>query len=657
MREKGTRPTRATKAATVRRTVGPTTGAARLMALQRAAGNAAVTAMLTHKPVAVQRVAAQIGLAPDGITIGELTVRGRPESPFKGTMGDHTTAFVVQAESVRNAVVGRKPEEAAQGILELVDRAERLPGAALVANLEAEHAAKLRSARETVRELADRVAGLAAGDPLLMTTLQSLVAAYLHFRELIPLSTLNITSVSAGLAGRGKGESGARRGMVGHERADPETLKAAIKGLLDFEGLAVLATQFTEEAFAEIAPGVDPANPIHPILAQHLSSISAAYPGAVMRAWGAGGVKAAFADLRAALDPYVVRQKQHNVEVYSARLLGAYDRQQKLKDERAVSHPGAHEDLHDQYLAIKPEVEHLRKAVAANGGVPPPRPDPRRKRARAQTSFYGSEADRAKAATGKRKREPEDSTPKAPKWTDREVDEGPGQPVATQVELDAHGVITDLRSEGRPPSALPGGKMGAHTTAWLVHKDVIRTALLGRSVPDAIAELPALGARTEAIGVRFREFGRTGESSIALAMRLLAGRAGRTPAAHLPLLLQDGVNEILAYINKLPGVALNVVNTKGNREGEHRRTLLRRERGEPVGPADLRLSLLGLLDVRSVSDASKRLVFLRNHLVQVRRAYPLSYAASGIAAMDVKDEVLPLLHTKTGQDRKKRKDV
>lgn len=654
MREKGTRPTRVTKAATARRPAAPS-GAARLLGLQRAAGNAAVAAMLAPGPVAVQRVAAQIGMALDGVTIADLTVRGRPESPFTGTMGDHTTAFVVQAESVRNAVVGQTPEQAVRGILELVDRAGKLPGAGRAANLGAGHAAKLHAARETVEELGDRIAGLRPDDPRLMTTLQSLVAAYLHYRELIPLSTLNIKSVSAGLAGRGKGESSARRGMAGYERADPDTLKTAIKGLLDFEGLAVLATQFTASAVAVIAPGADPDNPIHPILAQHLSSISAAYPGAVMRAWG--DVAAAFADLRAALDPYVDVQKAHNVKVYNDRLKAAYDELQRVRHDRAMASPGAWKGLDDRRFTIEQDIGSFQTTVRANGGEPLPRPELPRKRSRTQTVRHDPAGGDGQRVTGKRKREPENPKPKAPKWTDREVEDGAGQPVATQVELDAHGVITDLRSEGRPPSALPGGKMGAHTTAWLVHKDVIRTALLGKTVPAAMALLPALGARAEEIGVRFGDIGSTGEPSVARAMGDLARLAGQTPRAHLPLLLQEGVNRILAYINKLPGVALDVVNTKGNQEGGHRAVLLRREGGERLGAEVLLTSLLGLLDVRSVVDRPKRLVFLRNHLVQVQRAYPLSYRDSRIAAMDVEREVLPLLRAKKTPGKKMRTEV
>ncbi|GIG67695.1 hypothetical protein [Phytomonospora endophytica] len=653
MWEKGTRPTRAPSAAPVRRTPAPTPVAARLLGLQRTAGNAAVAGMLARRTVVVQRVAAQIGMAPDGATIGELTVRGRPESPFKGTMGDHTTAFVVQAQSVRNAVVGRTPGEAARGILELVDRARSLPGIALAARLGVEHAAALAQARQTVARLAGMVTTLAADDPRLMTTLQSLVTAYLHYRELIPLTTLNIKSVSAGLAGRGKGESGAARAMVGYEQADPETLKVAISGLFDFEGLAVLASQHKREAIPVIAPGIDPDSVIEPILAQHLISISAAYPGSITRAWGLrGGVKAAVRELRATLAPHVVAQKARNVEVYNDRLRGAYERQQKLKDEKAVARPGRHDALRAEYREIGQEVKDYREAVLANGGAPLTRPDPQAGRSRAATTRYGSDADQA---AGKRKREAQDPPPKPPKWRERDVEEIPGQPVATQVELDERGVITDLRSEGRPPSAFQGGRMGAHTTAWLVHKDVIRTAVLGKTVPEAIAKLPVLGAHAEVIGFRFRGFGQTVEPPIAAAMRDLVAQAAQIANAHLPLLLQDGVNRILAYINKIPGVALDVTNTKGNREGEWRGILLGRERGRSVDAKTLVAALLGLLDVRSVTDEEERLVFLKNHLVQVERAYPLSYAASGISAMDVATEVLPLLRAKSGQDKKKPK--
>lgn len=72
-----------------------------------------------HGAAAVQRaLVSQVeSTSDDGRTVKvqALNIIGRPDSPFSGTMGDHSTAFAVQVEAVRRRVVGQTAAAAVLG--------------------------------------------------------------------------------------------------------------------------------------------------------------------------------------------------------------------------------------------------------------------------------------------------------------------------------------------------------------------------------------------------------------------------------------------------------------------------------------------------------------------------------------------------------------
>lgn len=617
------------------------TATARLIGLQRSAGNRAVAGLLAPSrvdvPVVVQRVAAQLGMATDGVTIENLTVRGRPPSPHKGTMGDHTTAYIVQVTAVRRAVLGKTVPAAVAGIQALVAGAANLPGTARSANLQrgggVGHGDRLDDAAARMQTLSADLTAIGARHARSLTTLQHLVTAYLAYRELIPLTTLNIREISAGLAGRGKGEAGPADDLKQHATLPPAKVAELITKLLDTVGVALLATQPAETA-AKVAPGADLTDRVKPILRQHTRAIDAAYPGAILKAWPGGEPVAVF-ELKKVVKPLIVAEKKKNVDLANKDLLAAFNERIAYQANLVVGGSSSSGAL----AVIENKIAYCTGIVAANGGTPVV--DPATLKAAKRVSKPPDRLVPGGGGGTKRKApdpKPDPDPDPKPDPNAELTNEGAGSPTATQLTIGPDGRITEVFTEGRPPSPPSfSGKMGAHTTAWIAHKDVIRTTLVGCLIPQAAAKLPELGKGIDDMADRLKVFGTlAGRVSMEAAMRTKAKAvmaAAVTPVA--PLLVQDAVAQMLADINLLPGVAFNVANTNGDVEGAYRGVLLQHERDGTGKVAELQLALVGLLDLRSVESEAKKKVLVTNHQVLVTEAYPRSCADSGVATMSI----------------------
>ncbi|GIG67696.1 hypothetical protein [Phytomonospora endophytica] len=738
--------------------------AARLIGLQRAAGNRAVAGLLGPArpgtaPIVIQRVAAQLAVSPDGKTITDLTVRGRPASPYTDTMGDHTTAFIVQATAVRNAVLNKSLADAVAGVRGLVDRAMKLPGIARVPKLPkgggVGHGDKFEAAKVTMDgfyvelnevDVAKRNAAAldavavasgtaadrknaddAAADRDLresrsMTTLQNLVTAYLQFREFIPLSTLNIRAINPAKAGKGKGESRHAKILAASDATtDKLILREAILGLLDPNGLAMLMAESDPGMARKVAPAVALRDRTDPILLQHLHAVDAAYPGMPNRVWA--NDKEALDDLRAYVAPVIEAEYKANVDTYNKILLTKYEELATVRQNQAleaIEKPRSHKTalakekagkdaraatalaktVADEEAAKKKaadrktkadawdtaaaearakglpppekevelsddeespvddrtlmnarevaeaEVAKLTRLIIANKGVPIPEPPPPGSTDRtAENAAKKRKAEEDEAAAVLARAKAKEDAKAAAKARAKAAKVGVGAHSAVQLVLDGAGKIAELNIEGRPPSAFTGGKMGAHTTAWIVHKDVIRTAILKRTVPEAIGRLPGLGVGVDELQHRLRRFGAGSTSeTMKSVMDKNAADAAAAPLAAQPILLQAAINKLLERVNVLPGVAFDAGDTGGDREGGLRAELLAFETtGLGATPEKLEGLLMGMLDRSSVGDPVDRLTLLKNHLILVEKAYPVSYAASRIAgvALNVLEKSYP----------------
>ena len=159
--------------------------------------------------------------------------------------------------------------------------------------------------------------------------------------------------------------------------------------------------------------------------------------------------------------------------------------------------------------------------------------------------------------------------------------------------------------------------------------DVIRAAIRGETVKDAIAALETLSEEaqktsktmTEAgFEVRDRHKYLLAESLMQLKADVDAAK-GASPHAQ-PILLQQAINSLLTYVNYIPGATIAAADTGGKNEGRIRNKLLAHERNEEdLKKNELRANLLGLLDLKEVEE-DQRLALLKNHLELVKTAYP-----------------------------------
>lgn len=170
----------------------------------------------------IQRTVTQITPGKDN-KIGKLLIVGRPERVFGNSMGDHTTAFATHLEAIKLQMEGKTLWEALSGLKKIYADAKTLPGYALKDKFPSEdvftfgrarpHGNRLKNAETQLTTLFSNlpqdVENAAKVDQTeFALKLQESVNAYLEFRELIPLSAVNVMSVAPALAGKGKGESG-----------------------------------------------------------------------------------------------------------------------------------------------------------------------------------------------------------------------------------------------------------------------------------------------------------------------------------------------------------------------------------------------------------------------------------------------------------------
>jgi hypothetical protein len=173
-----------------------------------------------------QSMAIQILLKNDG-TIAEMKAGGRPPSPFSGTMGAHTTAWIVHLDHVRRYILGKTVANAIQAVTdELVpDARDIYKDIGEAEDIEPEHQNRLTEAGEALENSADAAEG--QDSPLFLQQYIQHLLTYINF---IPNATLNKVDTT------GHGEAAPRKTLLEHEQkenADPRDLRKAIAQLFD----------------------------------------------------------------------------------------------------------------------------------------------------------------------------------------------------------------------------------------------------------------------------------------------------------------------------------------------------------------------------------------------------------------------------------------
>jgi len=351
------------------------------------------------------------------IRIDRVDVAGRPPGLFSGAEKSHTTNWALYTDQLRNAILGRPPRDARDAIADLCHDAKNLPGVARVNALGQFAKNRYDTAEKTMNDLLAKDVHAIPAERL-VDFLQMLARAYLGYRNVIPLSQVNIGRAT------GHGEStemdylrqvndrkiGWREISRGGneelgENARRET-KHSIWKLMDS---GAIHHMLDSEASSETAPGV-----------RDVENGSARVIDAIV---------------------------QH---LHSA-MIGYRD----ATDESFVSE----KDSITNYLNEIGVKSTLIKKIAS--GVE-------------SAMLHGHEI--------KTKDNPE-----------RFHTKGPGGQGAFSVQLDLNdtGHIANLHIGGRPLTVL-GTSQGSHTTAWLVYIDVVRNAVMSKTVAAAITAMDVL---------------------------------------------------------------------------------------------------------------------------------------------------------------------
>lgn len=191
--------------------------------------------------------------------------------------------------------------------------------------------------------------------------------------------------------------------------------------------------------------------------------------------------------------------------------------------------------------------------------------------------------------------------------------------LTSAVSVDDQEVIVGINMDGRPVSPFPGS-MGAHTTAWVVHADLIRKTLIGNNIKSAVSIMLDLcrGAIDE-----IKEWGKVFPVSIDHTYKIkysltqfdhiidLLQSAKNPPTTSVPkkkeettgwemaAILQEAITGYLEIQNLTPGAALNSTNTSGHNEGKHREVLLNYNE---YSEEQVKEAIQGMLDIRELGD-------------------------------------------------------
>ncbi|MDD4652476.1 MAG: DUF4157 domain-containing protein [Methanothrix sp.] len=543
----------------------------------------------------IQRTVTQILPGPDKKKIGSLLIVGRPDKVFINSMGDHTTAFATHVAAIRLRMENKSLWEALKGLKELYEAATKLEGYSMKGNLPSSdvmifgnakpHGNRLKSAEDDLIGLfkslpkSQEEAGVVDQTELALK-LQESVNAYLEFRELIPLSAINVMYLAPGVAGKGKGEAENASILAQYERGttfDKETLRKAILGVFDVNAAAMVVAATDPHTLAAIAPGLNPTLPLYKrvelLASQHLTSISAGFPRSS---------KEANVSIKELSDYIIKRAKaelENNRRILALRYARRLQKYQEIKNgiESKILKTKYDRDMGDrldiEVKSYKEQIEMINKALGSDIEIP------------------------AKIINDPSEREEEERLIKEQgEAQDREEEsveqEQQKQPIAIQILLKkstegtASLVIGNIEIAGRPPSPI-SGSMGAHTTAWVLHTDRIKKALVGERlesalniinkilVPEAFALQEELASANPPVAIgQLEKMIYAKEAVIKWSKKEINEY---NSASDLAFSLQQYLDELLIYINYIPGVTREAVNTAGRGEGKHRRVLIEYE--------------------------------------------------------------------------------
>ncbi len=652
--------------------------------------------------------------------IVQVVVRGRPPRVHGGSMGDHTSAFIIHVEGINIGLKGKTLMQAVDYVKVLKDELALLPGYEYMdwdpTTKEPQTLIGSRFGHEYAKLQAHYAAAVEASttnDNMALQHLQQAISAYLDARELIPFSTVNVAAKSTGLAGKGRGESTAAATLSTFER-DPTTsisdfdLLAAVYKLFDDQAASMVAAEPNETTVRAMTGGVafgkekDAEQRLAIIWEQHQQSISNRFPKVYAKISSELGTakiqenltrvkSATIVDLfrragsalgRTLSDLMTYTQQYSSAKAKTALRGMAINQtqleaifkiyqQQKEALELLSEIKEVNKQLNNDFIGNIRDLEvRLREnSRAITENIAKYDEDTHRdmvqklltEKVKSATS---AEGDTKAVRTIKHLHAFQDGDPTTtliPVMPGPESAKDLGEyakptesrgrsassavvtttltrgmsPMAIQIVLNpTDNTVADMLSSGRPPSPFKG-TMGAHTTAWVVHLDRVRSAIRKLSVPDAIVAVQDIITDVQRIATEREGYG-LGDNAKELYADSLVNMqqyAKVDPTTSTVAILQQMINATLAFYNLIPGVSVNKINTTGHGEGTARQTLLRYQLYGQGTREELQKAIIALYDGGN-TDTMRGL-----HDTFIEQAYPGAYkfATTGESTIARKD--------------------
>ena len=253
-------------------------------------------AVALREIAATPRGAVQITVADDGSGpyVKALRFGSRPTGVLGNEEGAHLTAFGLVQEGLRSTIQGRPLAEVPATVLDLLERARKLPTARRVSALEALASGYYEGARDAAATALGRLRTMKPDDIAYVAALQELLGAYMRFRNTLPLA-----ATSEGGVPGGKAEGPALGVLRAAEKALREAASAkhamevernpavldAMWALIDSGALRAIASSQSKMLAPGIAREANPtaqrdesAKRIGDVVATHVKTVKRAFP-------------------------------------------------------------------------------------------------------------------------------------------------------------------------------------------------------------------------------------------------------------------------------------------------------------------------------------------------------------------------------------------
>ncbi|MBP6721155.1 MAG: DUF4157 domain-containing protein [Bacteroidia bacterium] len=609
--------------------------------LQRIAANSVV----------IQRVVTEITpktkeLENGNVVLEEIlsvNIIGRPSGPFSSSMGDHTTAFAVHREGLRMQLVGKTFEEAFKVMNLFYTGIKDLPGWGMVDDLPEKHKQRFDESNEKLIKLLALDAS--KPDAKVVSSLQLAVNEMLELRELLPLSTMNV-SLKTGKAGKGKGEAKNVKilAQVQSGELDDNFLKCnAILNLFDSDSSGIAIAEMNKELKQRIMPGGKSPDggvedQISSLVNQHIKSIIMAFPDILvdekeedlMRVilvdrLTASVQKALVNELRI-IDGMRIHYENYALQYQNQLYDRSTEKELETRKERWKSAKTRKESLELAYFEIMGELPILSKISFFNDTSTEELNKIERPIKKVKPTEDEEKEEQLEIEGNEEKEEQLD----AEEVVEKEVRYAS---LGIQLLFDDDMKIVGIGLEGRTQSPHMGSTMGAHSTAWVVHLDGVKNQVIGSTPQVAIHNvvknlvkhaLKVEQDRGDHFKVSSTHLGLMKSAKVDLLNLAKKGPSKDDTTAMIQL--QNLIRTYLTYLNFIPGSTIDKGDTGGKAEGTSRKILMDFEKGGRAFKNGLKNAWNGMLDKGEL--ANKATVLLeKEHDEFMQMAYPKSYDA------------------------------